>query len=199
MGPLFFFSQFFSNSSPGRKRRGLSVKRGPERETGGQQACRASKNKRGRKKSGFFWRQWGKVGKSKSTVTHPLLQRVREREGGGGGGTEWEVRRPKEPKWEWPTPAEVNDRGIRKARFPFNTLNYSGLQGTHLHCRCLCFPFLLSLPFFPSLWLEQENGPASGLGDRHICGSVHRGKLRPCKTGDYLPFPTKAQVQRSPR
>lgn len=54
MGPLFFFSQFFSNSSPGRKRRGLSVKRGPERETGGQQACRASKNKRGRKKVGFF-------------------------------------------------------------------------------------------------------------------------------------------------
>lgn len=46
----------------------------------------------------------------------------------------------------------------------------------------------LSLSF--SLCLEQENGPASGLGDRHILDSVE-GKLCPCKAGDYLPFPTK--------
>lgn len=46
----------------------------------------------------------------------------------------------------------------------------------------------LSLPF--SLRLEQENGPASGLRDRHILG-IMEGKLCPCKAGDYLPFPTQ--------
>lgn len=62
----------------------------------------------------------------------------------------------------------------------------------------LSIPPLLSLhssslqlsPFPFSLCLEQENGPASGLGDRHILSSAER-KLCPCKAGDYLPFPTQ--------
>lgn len=54
------------------------------------------------------------------------------------------------------------------------------LLSLHSPSLCLSFP----------LYLVQENGPASGLGDRHILGTME-GKLCPCKAGDYLPFPTQ--------
>lgn len=98
----------------------------------------------------------------------------------------WVCTGQKSPNENGPVQQKLMTEGIRKARFPFNTLNYSGLQGPHLHCRCLCFPFLHSLS--PSL--ERQNGPALGFG-RYSAARRGRGELHPCKAGDYLPFPTK--------
>ena len=73
-------------------------------------------------------------------------------------------------------------------------MNYSGLQGTHLHCRC--FPFLYRSPSIPPLSgflslsvSRAREWPCLGVS-RYILGFMEE-KLCPCKAGDYLPFPTK--------
>lgn len=103
----------------------------------------------------------------------------------------------KSPNENGPVRQKLMTERIRKARFPFNTLNYSGLQGLTFALQIPAFSIPLLAPSIPPLSpsLQRENGPALGFGWGRSWGGG--GGTSPMQSRRLSAVCNKARVQQS--